>query len=91
MSKTPSLKQTTREKIFIVVLKTFEELIGHPATNKAKKRIERKSHKLSGTIVTLIKKDVRKVEKLKKAQEPKLKRPSKSKKEKNKKPLVITN
>jgi hypothetical protein len=91
MSKTPSLKKTTREKIFTVVLKTFEELIGHPATDKVKKRIEKKSHKLSGTIVTLLKKDVRKAEKLKKTQEPKAKKVSKSKKEKNKKPLVVTN
>jgi hypothetical protein len=91
MSKTPSLKQTTREKIFTVVLKAFEELVGHSATDKAKKRIERKSRKLSGTIVTLLKKDVRKAEKLKKTQEPKAKKVAKSKKEKIQKPSVILN
>lgn len=82
MSKTPSLKKTTRDKIFDVVLKTFEELTGHPAEEKAKKRIEKKSRKLSRAIVDLLKKDAHKQQKLSKKSEPKEKKgkPGKSKK-----------
>lgn len=74
MSKAPSLKKTTRDKIFDVVLKTFEELTGHQAEEKVKKRIEKKSHKLSRTIVGLLKKDVRKQAKLAKKSQPKVRK-----------------
>lgn len=87
MSKAPSLKKTTRDKIFDVVLKTFEELTGHQAEEKVKKRIEKKSRKLSNAIVELLKKDVRKQEKLAKKSQPKEK---KSKSGKGKK-AIITN
>lgn len=86
---TSSIKKTTREKIFNVVLKTFEELTGHQATDKAKKQIEKKSKKLSRTIVELLKKDVRKQEKLKKAAEPKAKKAVKPKKLKNKAAIIV--
>jgi DNA-binding ferritin-like protein len=74
MSQSPSLKKTTREKIFDVVLRTFEELTGHPTTEKVKKRIEKKSRKLANTLVTLLKKDVRKQEKVTKKSAPKEKK-----------------
>jgi RNase P/RNase MRP subunit POP5 len=90
MTKSPSIKKTTREKIVTVIVKTFEELTGHPATDKAKKQIEKKSRKISRTIVTLLKKDSRKAEKLKKATEPKEKKSPKAKKDKSKKKLDIS-
>lgn len=89
MTKPASIKKTTREKIFAVVLKAFEELVGHEATDKAKKQIERKSKKLSGTIVSLLKKDARKAEKLRKAAEPKVKKIKATKAKKQK--LVAVN
>jgi hypothetical protein len=85
MSNPASVKKTTREKIFQVVVKTFEELVGHEATKKAKKQIEKKSRKLSSTIVELLKKDVRKQEKLIKKSQPKVK---KIKADKGKKAIV---
>ena len=85
MSKPNSIKKTTREKIFEVVVKTFEELVGHQASDKVKKQIEKKSKKLSSSIVSLLKKDARKAEKLKKAAEPKVKKAPKAKKEKKNK------
>ena len=87
MSKAPSFKKTTRDKIFEVVLKTFEELTGHQAEEKVKKQIEKKSRKLSRTIVELLKKDVRKQEKLAKKSQPKVKKIKASKGQK----AVISN
>lgn len=94
MSKPDSIKKTTREKIFDVVLKTFEELVGHQASDKVKRRIEKKSKKLSSSIVILLKKDARKAEKLNKGNEPKsdkAPKAGKTKKNKAKKELVIAN
>lgn len=85
---TSSIKKTTREKIFTVLVKTFEELTGHPATDKAKDQIEKKSKKLSRTIVALLKKDARKQEKLKQGAAPKEKL---KKSKKVKKTAVILN
>lgn len=83
-----SIKKATREKIFDVVLKTFEALTGHQATDKAKKQIEKKSKKLSRTIVELLKKDTKKQEKLKQAAEPKPKKAVKPKKLKKKTAVI---
>jgi RNase P/RNase MRP subunit POP5 len=87
MSST-SIKKVTREKVFQVVLKTFEELTGHPATGKAKSRIKKKSKKLSRTLVDLLKKDARQQEKLKQATESKVKNNAKPKKSKKKVTII---
>jgi hypothetical protein len=63
MTKPNSIKKIAREKIYTTVLKAYEELTGFKASDKAKKLIEKKSKKLSQTIIGLLKKESKKKKK----------------------------